>query len=411
MSESTPVQSNLFVESVARNDEIAAGDSGQLECVLCERMSREDRGKELANGDWICEACATDYYFECARCARDERCEDGHETEHETRVCNRCARLHYTYSGLQGCYVEDDESVRLEDSGAVVSVSWAESNAYSHDGDWYECEENLPRDDALHDYSTDVLDYCDYDKEALERGALMFGVELEMEPAGDTSQDELADELGGRTCREYILKEDASLDAGVELVTIPLSLEGHRDRFAWRRVLSSVQGHAKSGAGTTNCGMHVHINKAALSSLQIGKMQVFLNSTSLRDQITTIAQRASNDFCERSAKKVTDGAKFSANRHDIMNVGSRTVEMRMFRGNLNFKRVLKNIEFCHALVLYCKDASLRGIEDWGQFASWLLRRRSQYPHLVEFLVDSAAPGFAGAIRVRKDKGLEDVACA
>src|SRR5262249_10819018 len=157
----------------------------------------------------------------------------------------------------------------------------------------------------LHEYDTNVLDRCRYNREALLRGALAFGVELEMEPVRNSSQRDLADALGGRTTKTYILKDDASLDAGVELVCVPFTLEEHRSVFGWAEVLSPVQDIAKGLP--RNCGMHVHINKAALTPLQIGKILVFLNSRVMREHITTVAQRESNDYCIRSEKKVTDG--------------------------------------------------------------------------------------------------------
>jgi len=245
----------------------------------------------------------------------------------------------------------------------------------------------------------------------VEQGALLFGVELEMEPRGRTEQSDLIEALGGITQEKFILKEDGSLDDGVELVTIPLSLEDHLSRFGWEHVLDPLRTIAKSGADTDNCGMHVHINKAALSPLQIGKMLVFLNSTVLRDQITIIAQRDSNTFCKRSDKKFTDGRAISEYRHDIVNVGLLTVEIRMFRGNLRADRVFKNLEFCHALVVFCRDASLTEIERWEEFASWLLKRRSQYPHLVSFLAEKGVAAFQKGRRVRTPRAEEAVTCA
>jgi hypothetical protein len=117
------------------------------------------------------------------------------------------------------------------------------------------------------------------------------------------------------------LRNGTNRRCGVELVTISLSLEDHLARSGWQKVLNPLRSIAKSGSGTENCGMHVHINKAALSPLQIGKMLVFLNSTVLRDQITTIAQRESNVFCTRSVRKFTDGRGLSEHRHDVANVG------------------------------------------------------------------------------------------
>lgn len=291
----------------------------------------------------------------------------------------------------------------------MVSISWADENAHQDgNGNYYQYEDNLPSP-GLHDHDEDVLDWCDYDKEILARGALVFGVELELEPVRHSSQGNLVEALGGRTTDSYILKDDASLESGVELVCIPLTLEQHRTSFGWEEVLSPVQNIAKGRA--RNCGQHVHINKAALTPFQIGKMLVFLNSRVMRERITTVAQRESNDYCRRSEKKVTDGGAVSGSRYDIVNVGERTVEVRMFQATIRADLVLKNVEFCHALVMFCRDASLNSVEQWDTFASWLVKRRGQYPNLVKFLAEQREDGFGGLIRPRKVEQKEAVGCA
>jgi hypothetical protein len=385
-------------------------ESGQFECSNCERSADIDTGEELSTGERVCEACA-EQFFRCASCEESTRSVNSKLAEDDHEICKECARQRYRYSSIQECYVRVEDAVELCDSGSVVSESWAERNAYaSQDGCWYEDEDNVPRC-IVHDYWDNVLEFCAYDKKSLDNGALVFGVELEMEPKGTSSQGDLVDALGGPTSTQFILKEDGSLDSGVEIVTVPLTLEGHLSTFGWPEVLSPLRGIAKSGARTHSCGMHVHINKAALTALQIGKMQVFLNCAAMRDQITLIAQRESNSYCERKIKKLTDGGAPSLNRHDIVNVGKRTVEIRMFRGNLRADRVLKNLEFCHALVMYSRDASLKFIELWSEFASWLLKRRSHYPHLVQFLAEKGEPRFAECGRAPKAKRQESITCA
>lgn len=382
----------------------------QFECADCSGSEDIDDGHELSNSNRVCESCYQ-AYFRCDHCEEDAPRTERQRTESGRGICDRCQSRHYTYSNIQGCYIPDDSTVTFRDSDEVVSESWAENYGYQTDsGDWYQDEENVPRT-GLHPYEDNVLDWCKYDRKLVERGALLFGVELEMEPTGRAEQADLIDALGGITGKKFILKEDGSLDDGVEIVTIPLSLEDHTTRFGWEEVLDPLRSIAKSGVDTDNCGMHVHINKAALSPLQIGKMLVFLNSALLRNQITIIAQRESNTYCKRSDKKFTDGRGISEYRHDVANVGFATVEIRMFRGNLRADRVLKNLEFCHALVLFCRDASLTEVERWDGFATWLLKRRSQYPHLVNFLAEKEVARFQGAHRVRKALAQEAVTCA
>lgn len=355
----------------------------------------------------MCSDCAAEYRT-CAHgcCTNEGRTDDLHLTVEDDYICGACASRFYTYSDIEGAYVPDEYCITSEDTGRTVSDDYAQSNWYYSDESecWYEESDNAPENRwrGLLDYGQRVEKHCARDDAALSAGALMFGVELEMEPNGRGEQADVAAALNGPVADKYILKEDGSLTAGVELVTVPLTLEQHRTQFDWAGVLKPVQGIAKSGAGTTHCGMHVHINKAALTPLQLGKMLVFLNADAMDEHITRIAQRGSVGYCQKKADtQIREGRGISGDRYVRANVGHYTVEIRIFRGNLRPERVLKNLEFCHALVAYTKDCSIQDLASWSKFADWLLKRRGQYPELVKFLAEARAPRFQDAIRPNK----------
>lgn len=348
---------------------------GNRECPCCNRAYSLDEDGDTPDTDW-------------------------HETVSGDYVCLRCSDWFFTYSGIQAALIPSENAVCINDLDDYCTQSYAERHYWQDDiGEWY----SEPQDNGLtlYDYGTNVLDLCAWDRLAARNGALLFGVELEMEPKDGADQEDVAEALGGRLNAKYILKEDGSLTDGVELVTVPLTLDGHRAAFNWQDTLRPVARKAKSGRGTTHCGMHVHVNKAALSAFTIGKMLVFLNSSRMEPLVTTIAQRASNGYCSRSYKKITDGKYNGDNRYDIANVGPRTVEFRLFRGNLRPERVLKNLEFCHAVVSYCRDASMQTLENPEEFSRWLLKRRGEYPELVKFLAGAKTSYFTGLIRPRK----------
>lgn len=334
-------------------------------------------------------------------------------------LCTGCIDAYYRFSRFMGEYVPVAEAVfpafLARDAAGneedCVSITYARNNFFwevdEDDADSGEWIRERPDTSHLLNYSANPFNYNEWD-ERNAQNALVFGVELEMEPTNqsETGQMELIQLLGG-SCRRgsgYILKSDGSLSCGVELVTMPFTVEQHKEEKAikWNKLLSAVnRGKARSGRLTEACGMHIHINKAALSALTIGKMLVFLNSETLSPLISTIAQRGSGHFCSRDgAKKVTDGIKRSDNRYDIMNVSRShpTCEVRMFRGNLRPERVYKNLEFCHALVQYCRNTSLQDLQDWGNFSRWLVSKRGHYPYLVQFLVDKQAVGFRQLVK-------------
>lgn len=358
-----------------------------------------------------CLDCRQTYQFEQFVGQRMHSERMAHATAGTRYLCQRCIDEHWVYSPHQEVYLnQDDETVYLDFISGPVSRDYANRNFYMEEDEdtgeetWYQ---SPPDTASLCSYSGNPFDFNVWDSRN-SRNALVFGVELEMEPTEQSSagQRELVKLLGGsrKNGNNYILKSDGSLNNGVELVTMPFTLEQHKEGkvVKWEKLLSAVnRGKAMSGAHTTRCGMHVHINKAALSALTIGKMLVFLNSETLSPLISSIAQRSSSSYCSRdSGKKIVDGARQSSNRYDILNVsGSHpTCEVRMFRGNLRPERVFKNLEFCHALVQYCRQTSLQDLSDWGNFSRWLVKMRGLYSHLVQFLADNQTVGFRALAR-------------
>lgn len=319
--------------------------------------------------------------------------------------CSACRDRLYIRSNLMNSWLPRSaelvtlpyDYLQTDSEEDTVTLEWAEENLY-FDEDTETWERSMPERLHLQSYSANPLDSIAWDPRN-KPNALVFGVELEFESnnSSETGQRGLIRALGGNTGKSFILKGDGSLTWGVELVTTPFTLSQHKDGTGvdWKKITEALAAKAHSGTVTEHCGMHVHINKKALSALTIGKMLVFLNDSKLAPLITTIAQRGSGGYCSRSAKKLTDGTRSSESRYDIMNVSVRhpTCEVRMFRGNLALERIYKNIEFCHALVQYCRQASMRSLTDWGNFSRWLIANRGQYQNLVRFLLDKEAIGF------------------
>ena len=250
---------------------------------------------------------------------------------------------------------------------------------------------------------------------ATPKNSLCFGVELEMEHKGTKERDEDEDEdsdddnadysdLQKHICRalrfsdgtgnggipgvegRYVLENDGSLnDSGVELVTCPYTLDFHQTRFGWDKLLAEVSGIAMSGKGTTACGMHVHVNRKALSALTLGKMLVFVNAENNTRLVRQVAQRDSERWAERYEKSIRQGKDRNSDKYQAMHLSENTVEFRIFRGNLKPERVLKNIEFVHSVVCYCRAASIQEIESPEGYYKWLFKHRGTYKNLVKFL--------------------------
>ena len=388
-------------DNAAENEtaEAQAAESEPLvRCWDCEEDVPESEIEKVSGNRDVCSSCREDHWSECDECEDVLHNDDLTHTNNDRDVCERCLNSYYTYSALENEWIPDADCVTAEDTRESVSEAYAQDNwERDDDGNWY--QDGVPNRSGLMDYTTNIFDVRDLPEPGHR---LVFGVELEMEPKSedDAGQREIVEALGGDD-PDFILKSDGSLRSGVELVTKPMTLEEHKD-WRWADVLESVQGIAQSGAGTTRCGMHVHINKAALSPLLLGKLLVFLNADYTDELICLIAQRRGNGYCEKDCKRLNDGGRLwryaSPDRYERLNVTRRTCEVRIFRGNLRPERVLKNIEFCHAAVAFCRDASMKEVTSPRAFKEFLLKNRSIYPELVRFLAEKQVPAFAMLVR-------------
>jgi hypothetical protein len=286
--------------------------------------------------------------------------------------------------GIDATYFTEDTEQHFESNRNLFyndgSGCWCENSQESEDDD--------DDDGGLRSYGTDILNVLSWPS-VTPADSLCLGVELEMEPARGSRQSDLVAAL--EDVPGSILKEDGSLSAGVELVTLPYTLAYHRESFGWTTALARVHGIGKSGAGTSNCGMHVHVNRRALSPLTVGKVLVFLNASHNSAFVTKVAQRSNNSYARRdSGKKITDINGTS--RYDLLNVsGSRTIEFRLFRGNLRAERVIKNLEFCVALIRFCENSGIKRAARFDAFLEYLAKHAKEYPALCTFL---ATVGYA-----------------
>lgn len=276
--------------------------------------------------------------------------------------------------------------------GDTATRDYAEQYWYHSESadEWFTSYESSPEyedeDEAsgdIYDSDVDVVEIHGWPS-ATPRDALCFGVELEMECGG--SRGELTERLGGRdgSDRRYILKSDGSLDNGIELVTGPYTLEYHQARLGWQQLTDAIGSYA-SGFDTSTAGMHIHINRAAMSGLTLGKLLVFINDKTNLPMVEGIAQRKANHWAQFITKKISDARFSDGSKYQSLNVRSNTVELRIFRSNLNPKRILKNIEFAHAAVSYCAQASMQEL-GWQSFWNWLRKpaNRKQYGHLIDY---------------------------
>lgn len=323
--------------------------------------------------------------------------------------------------GHEGIVYIDDEYYTTD------SVYYWESDNEYHLEE--EPDEDSSNPDTLMDYSTDVMSHLSFDHsfKSSPYGDFHMGVEMETELRNHSVNERVCSmrELLGE---DYLVaKRDGSLGdgggAGIEWVTRPTSLAVHREKFV-KLLVSDDGASVRQGLSAWNarcCGTHVHIDARAFTALSLGKLIQFFDDTKnaafirqiagrhpdIDSQAGHYAGRSSSISGDISPAKVLKGKlssrfvmvntnnlsdfgrwRLGLTTHNYSDYGTvtcphGTVEVRIFRASMRPERHLAQLEFTHALVLYCRAASMRQLNGEA-FVAWLRLNGGAYPWLCKW---------------------------
>lgn len=350
------------------------------------------------NGDTKCQICL------------DEYLEENDETlDNDYFYCNCCDNYKY-------------RSEETEWDGEAYCQNCYDNNVYTcsdcreqiWDGDDHDCSESYGG--LIHDYGYKPQPYF-FGKNNKER--IFMGFELEVEIRDGGGMREHAERVTNSLGEHVYLKYDGSLEHGFEIVTHPHTLDSYRKEFAFESFPKFRQEGLRSW-DTDTCGLHIHVSRTAFGdSLYDNRTRSdFIKSRQLHElrfikliydnerQVTRLAGRTSPTFANFQdkgslAKKVIGNRKKDSTGFDGMlgDVGGRhaavntyndsTLEVRIFKGSLNEKRVLMALEFVHSAVEYTRNLKVNGKNkalSWLAFSGYVHANQEQYPHLHELMV-------------------------
>ena len=287
-------------------------------------------------------------------------------------VCRHCIENSFTFVDRYGDYVYS-ENVRnraIDEDGLRVTISCDDSDF--HYDDWRECyvhddyENDDDDEDSDDDDDSGVIAGYHSSKGRIEfqhdpwtaSNKRFIGVELEVEvKTGDRRESaaRIHDEVNSsRPGTPLFFEDDGSLRHGFEMITQPMSLPAQRKLWSLLNNPDLVRGLRSHD--TETCGLHVHVSKAGMSSLQIAKVVTFVNDEKNAALIHAIARRRSTSYCQIIKKKI-GSAHYSSNRYEAVNLLPRhTIEFRIFKGSLKYEAVIAAIEFANAVVAFCRTA-------------------------------------------------------
>ena len=237
---------------------------------------------------------------------------------------------------------------------------------------------------------------------------LFLGFELETE-CGDDSFPAFLDDAGEDAQNPQFVygKSDGSLDAsGVELVTMPATLDAINARFPWRALrMWNVAGARSFHRGT--CGFHVHVSRSFFSATHLWRFvawqmrnQRFCEAIGQRTNSHWAQWQTLRDFGKNDAPTLEDmvkGKDANGSRYVAINFqNEHTIELRYFRGNLREDAIRLRIEFVDALANYTKTIGagdvLRGALGAGAFVHYCMDNAERYATLARWIMDNEPNG-------------------
>ena len=384
---------------------------GQVKGIFCYECAKEiEKGDEQTHeGDAYCEDCFNENFYMCEGCSESFPQDDA-QMFNDAIYCEDC---------IGDVSVECDACSRRVGNDDIRHIGGDDICDRCYESDYFYCE-RCDTDYHNDDYGSDgncssCADQEDEDEDGEESGingssymprfvlskepwenTLYQGLELEVEIKEGKRPGDVAREfikfLKANKMEKYIyLKQDGSLNRGFEIVSHPFTSRARHRIMNWYKVLDWLK---KNGAvSESNCGLHIHVSREALSRRDIQKLKMFFSGN--RVNIGRVAGRRANNYCKFEdfglphIKNDSRGMDAMEDRYHAVNVntGDRkpTVELRIFKSTLDYKRLLGCLQFSEAV---CEFVKVHGVmlvaseRAWDAFMEWL-KGTSRYGHLLK----------------------------
>lgn len=340
-------------------------------CDLELSKVNDDHGNEIQ----CCSQCRDDMNtFYCERC-NEYYSEDYYERYHIRGIGTVC----------QGCEEDTDTFTCV-----YCDETYETRNQGNDDEDEPCCRNCVEEHDTsyIHNYSFKPRPIFFKGKNE-DNNALFFGLELEVEQKrSSVDRGTMAKKIQRDCC---YFKSDGSLEYGFEIVTHPMTISyiNENKETVFKSMLDELINNKYKSYDSNTCGMHIHLSKKAFGTWQLYRFIKFFIDN--KDFITAISQRK-QEHLERwaaiesepdssiiyKAKKKNGNSK----RYVAINLqNDKTIELRVFRGTLNYYSFMKNIEFAYALFNFSRDVNDTSVEAFKKYIS----KSNEYTMLNKFI--------------------------
>lgn len=344
-------------------------------CCVCGTLHPVEELTEF-DDSYLCAACLRSETIICQECG-DRIWADSNSGDDNLALCERCYDRYYTSCVDCGRTIRQDDACYLDED--------------DYDARCYYCHCRHTDNRVINDY------YYKPEPEFLGTGSRYFGVELEVDDAGESNKNAqlILNAANPGENRVYI-KHDGSLDQGFEIVTHPMTLDYHLKTMPWAAVLDKAKelGYTSHQAGT--CGLHVHINRTAFGETEaeqdeaIARILYFFEDkwaellTFSRRTPKQLRQWATRYGLKEHPQDILKHAKGDQERYTCVNLlPYNTIEFRMFRGTLKLNTLIATLQLldriCDVAIAF-DDEEIKDLS-WTSFVSGC----AHLPELVRYL--------------------------
>ena len=344
-------------------------ESCAAHCSDCGELGSSCNMQRIANGDVLCEVCC-DEYFTCDNCGDMHHNDESHSIDDGNYLyCGHCYE-NFTY------WCEPCDMTHPED---------AQCSEYDDYHNGYDVDSGSR---LIHNYSHKPAPVF-HQLDKTDDSKLFFGLELEVEAVhADRSAGA---ELVKNSLGDFVyLKSDGSIEYGFEIVTHPFNFDYYKTiNFGF---VDELRGLGFRSWDSKTCGLHIHVSRAGFASS--GHVWRFANLIiNNPKQWQRIAGRNSEQWGTYSKERNNIGKNLTGKgypeRYCAVNMcNADTIEIRIFRGSLNTRRICAAIESVHAAAEYSRALSVQdvagGALSFERFAAWV-NSVSEYANLVELM--------------------------
>lgn len=352
------------------------------------------------NSNYVCESCVENYSY-CDHCnthVSSDEISSAIRRGREISICNSCFQ-----SDFARCSNCDNI---FHDS--IITNDLCYDCYDSEYRDCYSCSQSYSRDELNYDEDSGN-DYCDSCFARLNRHIhnysykpspqffrtnksenVFLGIEIEVDRY--ECDNSIVEDIQHSA---LYFKEDGSLNNGFEIVSHPLSyLWIKENKQVFKDRLEKLLKAGFKSYNTNTCGMHIHITKDVFTTWQLYRFLKFFKEN--KPFVLDVSQRKlgnlekwaniddNSEFSEYEIRSKAKSKSTNGERYVAVNLSNyKTVEIRIFRGTLNFESFMKNIEFVYSLFEFTKIANTNTVS-LSEYKKFVFASKD-YKNLTNFI--------------------------